>query len=86
VTILRVLYAAKRELPRVLPLMRDTRVPLWAKIAASVAAVLIISPIDLLGDIPIIGLIDDVALLMLVIHVFVGFAERRTAPRQLVRA
>lgn len=82
--LLRTLSAVKRELPRVLPLMRDTRVPLWAKMVAAVAAVLIISPLDLLGDIPVLGLIDDVALLMLVIHLFVGFAERQTAPKQIV--
>ncbi len=77
------LNAARREVPRVMPLMRDARVPLWAKLAAGAAAALVVSPIDLLGDIPVIGLVDDVALLVLVTHVFVGFAERRAA-RQAV--
>jgi len=66
--------------------MRDTRVPTWAKVVATIAALLIISPLDIFGDIPVLGLVDDVALLMLVIHLFVGFAERRTAPKQIVPA
>jgi uncharacterized membrane protein YkvA (DUF1232 family) len=81
---LRMFFAARRKLPQVLPLMRDARVPLWAKVAAALAAVLIVSPLDLLGDIPVLGLLDDVALLMLVLHLFVTFGEQVTAPKQLV--
>jgi uncharacterized membrane protein YkvA (DUF1232 family) len=86
VKLLRTLSAARRELPRVLPLMRDSRVPAWAKAVALAAAALILSPLDLLGDIPVLGLVDDVALLLFVIHLFVSFAERQTAPKQIVRA
>jgi uncharacterized membrane protein YkvA (DUF1232 family) len=76
------LFALLRsELPRVLPLLRDERVPMWSKILAGFFAALILSPIDLLGDIPLLGLLDDAALLLLVVHLFVGFAEKRTYVR-----
>lgn len=76
------LFATLRtELPRLLPLLRDVRVPLWSKVLAGLAAALILSPLDLLGDIPIVGLLDDAALLLLVVHCFVAFAEKRTYQR-----
>ena len=40
--IFRTLSAARRELPRVLPLFRDERVPVGAKIAAGAAAIFIV--------------------------------------------
>jgi uncharacterized membrane protein YkvA (DUF1232 family) len=78
VNIVRTILAVRHEIPRVLPLMRDERVPAWAKVAAVVAAVLIVSPIDLLGDIPLLGFVDDGALLLFVVHQFVKFGEKRT--------
>jgi len=76
---LRTLAAAARELPRVIPLMRNPAVPGGAKIAALVAACLIVSPLDIFGDIPILGQIDDVVLLGYVVHLFVKFAEKSLA-------
>jgi uncharacterized membrane protein YkvA (DUF1232 family) len=67
----------RTELPRLLPLFRDGRVPLWSKILAGLAAALVISPLDLFGDIPLLGLVDDAALLLLIVHLFVAFAEKR---------
>jgi len=86
VRLLRILSAARRELPRVLPLVGDPRVPTWAKVAAGLAALLIVSPLNVLGDIPLIGLVDDVALLLFVIHTFVRFGERQTAPIEIIPA
>lgn len=79
------LAALRREIPRVLPLMRHGSVPKIAKVSAVVAALLIISPLDIFGDIPILGLFDDVALLALVAHVFVSFAERTVASSRFER-
>jgi len=70
------LAATRRAVPRILPLFRDARVPLWLKIAAVVSALLIISPLDVFGDIPIIGLLDDAALLAVLANLFVMFADR----------
>ena len=77
--IFRMLSAAVAEIPRLLPLMRDARVPIWSKVVAALLAALVVSPFDLLGDIPVLGLIDDATLLLFVLHVFVNFAERRIA-------
>jgi uncharacterized membrane protein YkvA (DUF1232 family) len=71
----------RHQVPRIVPLMRDERVPTWSKALAVLAAVLILSPIDLFGDIPILGFFDDAALLLLVVHLFVAFAERRARIR-----
>lgn len=73
------LSAARRELPRVLPLYRDARVPLWGKVAAVAAAIFIVSPLNILGDIPLLGFLDDAALIAFVVHYFVRFAESRIA-------
>jgi len=77
VNLLRTFATIRRELPRVIPLMRDERVPLWPKLLAVLAAVLVLSPFDLFGDIPILGFFDDAALLLFVTHLFVAYAERR---------
>lgn len=70
---------ARHELPRVLPLLRDGRIPLRVKIAAGLAAVFIISPLNILGDIPLLGFLDDAALLLFLAHWFVSYAERTLA-------
>ncbi len=59
--------------------MRNPAVPGAAKIVAVAAAALIVSPLDIFGDIPILGQIDDVVLLGYVIHLFVKFAEKSLA-------
>ena len=82
---LRTLAAAARELPRLLPLMRNPAVPAAAKIGAVIAGALIISPLDIFGDIPILGQIDDVVLLGYVIHIFVKFAEKSLATARVER-
>jgi uncharacterized membrane protein YkvA (DUF1232 family) len=77
VKIFRLLATTRHELPRIAPLFRDGRVPAWSKVLAVLVALLIVSPIDVLGDIPILGFFDDAALLLFVMHTFVRFAERR---------
>jgi len=79
VGLLRTLFSIRYDVPRVVPLLRDAAVPVWAKVGAIAAAILIVSPLNVLGDLPLLGLVDDAALLGLVIHVFVSYAERRTA-------
>jgi len=55
-------------------LYRDARVPMWLKMAGLAAAVLIISPLDPFADIPVLNMLDDVALLMFAAKMFVGLA------------
>lgn len=73
---LRLLYAARTALFRVIPLVRDARVPLSLKIIAAVIGVLIVSPIDIFSDIPVLGALDDGALLALLCMWFVRQATR----------
>ena len=72
------LFAARHELPRVMPLMRDAAVPTWIKAAAILAGLFVISPLNILGDIPLLGFFDDAALLLFVVHTFVSYARRYT--------
>lgn len=60
-------------------LMRSPRVPLHLKLGAVALALLIMSPLNLLGDIPFLGLLDDVALLSLLAGWFVGMAAKHDA-------
>lgn len=56
--------------------MRDERVPTGLKAATGLAALLIISPLDVFGDIPILGLLDDTVLLTLLCMLFVWLASQ----------
>jgi uncharacterized membrane protein YkvA (DUF1232 family) len=70
------LFRAWRSFGTALRLMRHPEVPLHLKLMAGVAALVILSPVNILGDIPLIGLFDDVALLALLAGWFVGAAGR----------
>ncbi|MBV9647523.1 MAG: hypothetical protein JO043_08675 [Candidatus Eremiobacteraeota bacterium] len=73
------LAAARRALPRLVPLFRHEAVPFWLKAATVALGLLIISPIDLFGDIPVLGVCDDVVLLALLLNIFVAVAGRYAA-------
>ncbi len=88
--ILKMLYVARRSLFRVVPLMRDDRVPRMLKMGTAIAALLIVSPLDIFGDIPALGILDDGVLLVLLMTWFVTQAtrliERQAVPvREMVR-
>lgn len=72
----RVFFAAVNNFKRALPLIRDSRVPLQLKLAAGFAALLIVSPLDVFSDIPVLGLLDDALLLTLLCWGFVTLATR----------
>jgi uncharacterized membrane protein YkvA (DUF1232 family) len=74
------LIAAKTAIVRTFPLMRDTRVPVVLKAIAGILALLVISPIDVFGDIPVLGMLDDVALLTLLCMWFVHQAGKHVEP------
>ncbi|MBV8171661.1 MAG: DUF1232 domain-containing protein [Candidatus Eremiobacteraeota bacterium] len=61
-------------------LFLDTRISPLLKLAAAGAAIVVISPADLLGDIPVLGAVDDIALLMLLVTLFV-----KLCPAAIVR-
>lgn len=76
----RLFSAARKALPNVIPLMRDSRVPLALKLLAGGLALLIVSPFDIFGDIPVIGALDDAALLTFAAILFVRLASRHVEP------
>jgi len=69
------LLRSRRQLVRLPALLRSDRVPRRLKIVALVLALLIVSPLNVLGDIPLLGIADDAALLALLLNWFVGAAE-----------
>lgn len=78
--LLRFLFAAKAAIFRTVPLVRDARVPLSLKVVAALIGLLIISPRDLFSGIPVLGALDDAALLTLLCVWFVSRAVRHVEP------
>jgi len=76
VRIIRLFLTARREVPRILPLMRDATVPLWLKAVTVVAALLVVSPLNFFNAIPLFGFFDDAVLLGLIATWFVRSADR----------
>lgn len=77
-----------RDLARFLPdcvttarrLRRDPRVPRRAKVAVAIAAVWVLSPIDLIPEfLPVIGPLDDVVVVALVLRY-----AARSVPREVL--
>jgi uncharacterized membrane protein YkvA (DUF1232 family) len=73
------LYRIRRTMLDAFRLLRDPLVPLRLKLIALGLALLILSPLNILGDIPFLGLIDDVALLTMLAGWFAGAAARHIA-------
>lgn len=69
------LFRVWRSFRSAFQLMRNPRVPLRLKIIAGLLAVLILSPLNILGDIPFLGMLDDIALLGLLAGWFTGAAS-----------
>lgn len=82
----RMAFAAVRNFKRAWPLMRDERVPNGLKAVTAVLALFIISPLDIFGDIPVLGVLDDAVLLTLLCMLFVWLAtqtvEKNVTPRE----
>jgi uncharacterized membrane protein YkvA (DUF1232 family) len=61
-------------------LMRDPRVPLWAKLVAAALVAYLASPIDLIPDfIPVLGQVDD-----LLVAIIAGGLLLRSVPRHVI--
>ena len=64
-------------------LRRDPRVPRRVKLAVAIAAVWVLSPIDLITEfLPVIGPLDDIVVVALALR----YAARRVPPEALVEA
>ncbi|MDQ2681035.1 MAG: DUF1232 domain-containing protein [Candidatus Eremiobacteraeota bacterium] len=73
---LSLLFSARKKLFTVVPLLRDARVPGALKIITVALGLLVISPLDIFSDIPVLGAVDDAALLTLLCLWFVGRANK----------
>jgi uncharacterized membrane protein YkvA (DUF1232 family) len=73
--LIRLLLTSRRTLVRAYALVRDPRVPRRLKLLALAGALFILSPLNILGDIPLLGIIDDAALLALLAGWFVRAAS-----------
>ena len=82
---MRMLVGAKKAIFRTVPLMMDERVPAALKLLTAALAVLVISPLDIFSDIPVLGVLDDAALLTLLCMWFVSQAGRHVEPMPVRR-
>jgi uncharacterized membrane protein YkvA (DUF1232 family) len=73
--LVKTLTKAKAAWLAVVPHMRDSRVPVGLKAGTAVMGLLIISPLDIFSDIPVLGLLDDAVLLTLLSMGFVALAR-----------
>jgi uncharacterized membrane protein YkvA (DUF1232 family) len=73
---LKFFWGLRRYAMRVARLFLDRRVSPGLKLFAVLGGLVAVSPLDLLGDIPILGALDDVALLALIAALFVRFCPR----------
>lgn len=57
-------------------LLRDARVPGWAKMIPVAGALYLLSPIDILPEalVPLLGEVDDVVVLMLAVKLFIDLS------------
>ena len=67
------LWALRRNAVRVWRLFLDQRVPAGLKVLTALGALFVVSPLDPLSDVPILGVLDDAVLLTLIAWLFVRF-------------
>ncbi len=73
--LLKLLLTSRRTAVRAYALIRDARVPMRLKLLAGVALLFILSPLNILGDIPLLGIADDAVLIGLLLSWFVRVAS-----------
>jgi uncharacterized membrane protein YkvA (DUF1232 family) len=81
--------AALTRLPTLLrvclPLFRDPRVPLWQRGAVLAFLALVFSPLDFIGDIPVVGQFWDITLAVTALEFFVQWAPSDVVDEHLKR-
>lgn len=83
---LKLFWGLRTYAARIWRLFLDRRVSTGLKVVTGLGALLIISPFDVLSDIPIIGMMDDVALLALLAALFVRFCPPHVVAEYFARA
>ena len=80
---LRLLFTSRAIVVRAWQLARDERVPAHLKLLALLGAALILSPLNVLEFIPIVGIVDDVVLFGFLLSWFVRAAERSLVTHEI---
>ncbi len=70
--------ALKRQARLIIDLMRDHRLPIWLRAIPIVGIVYLLSPIELLPDVPLFpfGLLDDLVVIGVCLTLFMAMAPR----------
>lgn len=66
-------------------LFQDPRVPMWQKGAALSALAVVVSPLDLIQVIPVVGEMSDVILALFILDTFVKLAPASVVNEHIVR-
>ena len=77
--LLKLLLTSRKTAVRAYALVRDARVPIRLKLLALAALLFIVSPLNVLGDIPLLGIADDAVLIGLLLSWFVRAASPYSA-------
>jgi uncharacterized membrane protein YkvA (DUF1232 family) len=83
--LIRLLTTSRRSLVRLPGLLLSAAVPLRYKLLVVGLALLILSPLNIFGDVPFLGILDDVVLFGLLLDWFVRTAERAIATAPIDR-
>ncbi len=65
-------------------LLRDNRVPMWQRGAAIGTIALILSPIDAIGEIPVVGQFWDFTLAVVVLEAFIQLAPPQVVNEHII--
>lgn len=77
--LLKLLFTSRATLIRAFALVRDARVPAHLKLLGLLGALLIVSPLNVLEYVPLLGIVDDVVLFGFLLSWFVRAAEASLA-------
>src|SRR5579884_1256748 len=66
-------------------LFQDPRVPVWQKAGVLTALVVVVSPIDVLQAIPIVGEISDIVMALFILDTFIKVAPGEVVNEHIVR-
>lgn len=66
-------------------LYQDRRVPMWQKGGVLAALALVVSPLDVIQAIPVVGEASDIVLAMFILDTFIKFAPTNVVNEHIVR-
>jgi uncharacterized membrane protein YkvA (DUF1232 family) len=66
------------------PLLRDRRVPFWQRASAVGLILLVLSPLDAIGDIPVVGQFWDFTLAVTILEAFIRMAPAEVVNEHIV--